>query len=112
MIKTLVGNLEVIDNKIVHVTQDSDLLINIENLTISIVFISDKAEKDKIKREVVNDTTLKIVCYNFDNSLGEGILAPLEIGHLDGKKLYISFFVWTPNLSQERRIVNYCLYLE
>ena len=112
MIRTTIGNLEVIDNKIVHVTQDSDLSITVENLTVQIVFISDKTETDKIKREVVDETTLKIVCNNFDNSLGEGILAPLEIGHLGGRKLYISFFVWTPNLSQGRRIVNYCLYLE
>lgn len=112
MIKTLVGTLEVLDNKIVHVTQDSDLSIIIDNITILITFINDKTEKDKIKKEIVDGTTLRIVCNNFENSLGEGVLLPIEIGHYNGRKLFLSFFVWTPNSSQGRRIVNYCLYLE
>lgn len=112
MIKTLVGNLEVIDNKIVHVDQDVDVSITVDNLNVLIGFTNDRNEKEKVKREVVNDTTLKIVCNNFDNSLGEGILVPFEIGYLNGRKLYFTFYVWTPSLLQGRRIVNYCLYLE
>ena len=112
MVKTLVGNIEVIDNKIVHVTQDVDVSIIVDNLKIIIAFTSDKTVKDKVKREIVDEATLKIICNDFDNSLGEGILAPLEIGVLNGRKLYLTFFVWTPNLAQGRRIVNYCLYLE
>lgn len=112
MIKTLVGTLEVFDSKIVHVTQDSDLSIIIDNITILITFTSDKTDKDKIKKEIVGDSTLKIVCNNFENSLGEGVISPFEIGHYNGRKLYLSFFVWSPNSSQGRRIVNYCLYLE
>lgn len=112
MIKTLVGTLEVFDNKIVHVTQDSDLSITIDNITILITFTNDKTEKDRIKKEIVDSATLKIVCNNFENPLGEGVIAPIEIGHYNGRKLYLSFFVWTPNSSQGRRIVNYCLYLD
>lgn len=112
MIKTFVGKLEVIDNKIVHVTQDSDLSIQVDNITILITFITDKSDKDRIKKEVMSETTLKIVCNNFENSLGEGVLSPIEIGVYNSRKLYLSFFVWTPNLDQGRRIVNYCLYLE
>lgn len=41
MIKTLVGTLEVLDNKIVHVTQGSDLSIIIDNITILFTFIND-----------------------------------------------------------------------
>lgn len=112
MIKTIIGNLEVIDSKTVHVTKESELSIFIEELIILISFTDEKEQKDRIKRVVVNETTLKIVCNNFDNSLGEGILTPLEIGIFNGRKLYLTFFVWTPNLAQGRRIVNYCLYLE
>ena len=39
------------------------------------------------------------------------VSSPIEIGSLGGKKLYVSFFVWTPNISQGKRIFNYCLYL-
>lgn len=112
MIITNVGNLEVIDNKVVHVTKTSQLSINIDRLTLIIDFSNDKNEFSKVSKEVVNDTTLRIVCNSFNNPLGEGILEPIEIGTLEGKKMYLSFFVWTPDLSFERRVVNYCLYLE
>ena len=112
MIRTAVGDLEVIDSKTVHVTKESELSISIDELIVLISFTNEKEEKDRIKRVIVNETTLKIVCNNFDNPLGEGILTPLEIGVFNGRKLYLTFFVWTPNLTQGRRIVNYCLYLE
>jgi len=111
-IKTYIGNLEVIDTKIVHVTRNSNLSIKIENLSIIIEFLNDKNEENKINREIISNTTLKIKCNNFNNSLGEGVLEPIEIGILDNKKMYLTFFVWTPNISLENRIVNYCLYLE
>ena len=112
MNKTFVGSLEVIESKIVHVTMDNELSIQIDDLNLFVTFINDKDDKSKVKREVVNETTLRIICNNFENSLGEGLLSPLEIGILGGRKLFLSFFVWTPNLSQGRRIINYCLYLE
>lgn len=112
MNKAFVGTLEVIESKIVHVTVDSELSVQIEDLNLLFTFTNDKDNKSKVKKEVVNEVTLRIICSNFDNSLGEGLLSPLEIGILGGRKLYLSFFVWTPNLSQGRRIINYCLYLE
>lgn len=100
-----------IDSKMVHTSEGHELSIEIDNIKIKFDFISDKNQTDKIRKEVIGGTTLKFIFNNFTNALGEGILSPLEVGVYNGRKLYISFFVWTPDASQDRRIINYCLYL-
>lgn len=109
-IKTFIGNKELIKSEMLHLDQSS-VRINISDLTLIFEFKSDTAVVEKVAKEIVNDKTLKIKCYNLDNSLGEGVLAPIEIGFIDNKNLYLSFFVWTPNKSEGKRLLNYCLYL-
>lgn len=109
-VQTFVNGLELVKSGMVHITENSELKITIDNLTLLFAFENDDS-KQPVEKNLIDNSTLRICCNNFKNSLGEGIISPIEIGSLGGKKLYVSFFVWTPNISQGKRIFNYCLYL-
>lgn len=40
---------------------------------------------------VINSQEIKLELFNFHNNLGSGLISPVQIGNLDGKKLYFSF---------------------
>lgn len=114
-IKAFVGNLELIKSEMVHVTANNVLSISFQKiLLLKFEFLSDNTNnKSYISNEILEDNkTLIIKCYNFDNSLGQGLLEPINIGIFNGKTLYIAFFVWTPDSENNRRLVNYSIYLE
>lgn len=111
-IKTFVGDLEVIKDATVHLADDSKLTIIIETLEMEFDFISNKENKEtKFERDVIGNKWIWKLT-NFDNSLGQGILVPVEIGTLHNNKLFATFFIWTPDVKSGRRIVNYVLYIK
>lgn len=52
---------------------------------------------------------LVINLYNFDNSLGQGKMEPMEIGTLSGRRLFVIFFVNT--IEKSLRQFNYTFML-
>lgn len=114
-IKTFAGNLELIKSEMVHISGNDILTISLQEVMfLKFEFVTDDKDKNSfISKEVIEDKkTLVIKCANFDNSLGQGLIEPLEIGYFNNRKLYFSFFVWTPNINQNKRLINYSLYLE
>lgn len=110
-IKTFIGNLELLKSEIIHVSGTNKLKIEVDNLILIFEFEKNDSKQPEIKKELINEQTLKVSCTNFKNPLGEGVLSPIELGTLGGKKLFLSFFVWTPNIDKDAKIFNYCLYL-
>lgn len=113
-IKTFVGNLELIKSEIAYITSNNKLSISF-NETMFIEFAFNFNDKDKsasVTTETKDDNLLVINCLNFTNSLGQGLIDPLEVGTFNQRKLYISFFVWTPDPANGKRLVNYSFYLE
>ena len=107
--ETRTGDLLLLKSEMVHVSEDRDLTIKIDDLSISFIF-SDDQNKDKISLNLKDNKTLEVICNKFENSLGEGIVRPFPIGEIEEKELYLSFYVWTIDLKKNRRIINYCLY--
>lgn len=108
-IKSFVGELEVIGNGIVPALTEAKLRLAVNELQFEFEFVVDKEHTGfKVERKVI-EKKLTFILTNFENSLGSGILNPLEIGHLNSKRLYISFWVWTPNLTEGRRLINWTM---
>lgn len=113
LVTAFVGNLEVIGNGIVHVNENQPLNLLIDkNLEMSFEFIVDSNNKDSNTTTRIEGNKLIWELTNYTNSLGEGIILPIELGTLKERKMYASFFIWTPNEKETRRIINYAIYLE
>jgi hypothetical protein len=108
-ITSYVGDLEVIGNGIAPSNIESKLKLVLDDLQFEFDFVSDKENKGyTIVRKVI-EKKLSFILTNFENALGTGVITPLEIGHHSGKRLYISFWVWTPNASEGVRIISWSM---
>jgi len=82
----------VIASGVVHLTEP-EVTFNLANLVVKYLFKTG-SDGTRFDAEVI-DGALVISLYNFDNSLGQGRLDPMEIGNLSGRKLFATFFVLT-----------------
>ncbi|MFH6953751.1 DUF6864 domain-containing function [Pseudoalteromonas sp. XMcav1-K] len=106
-LKVTTSSYEVIASGVVHITEP-EVTFNLANLTIKFVFKSD-SDGTKLEAEVVDDALI-VSLYNFNNSLGQGKIEPMEIGNLDGRRLFSTFFINTPDSSNVRQF-NYTFML-
>ncbi len=75
-------------------TADSrNLEFQIAHLRVVFSFMSDSGQT-RLGPGSASGSTLNLTLYNFDNSIGSGTTAPLEIGTLHGRKLWLSFMVY------------------
>lgn len=112
-IKSFVGEYEIIGSGFAPSLLDMPLKIKVEDLTLEFNFISDSDEKErKVKKRNVENKTAIFDFINFENQLGSGSIAPWHIGSITGRKLFISFWVWTPNPTDGKRIINWTLMLD
>ncbi len=95
---------------------DSDSLkINIDELILNIKFLDDEDPNRKpyLNAKASNDQTeLNMKLFNYKKSNGSGFIKPLEIGELDEKNLYFSYWVQTINYEENKRILAFNLYKE
>jgi hypothetical protein len=106
-LKVTTSSYEVIASGVVHITEP-EVTFNLANLTIKFVFKS-SSDGTRLNAEVIDDA-LVISLYNFNNSLGEGKIEPMEIGSLGGRRLFSTFFVNTPEGNDIRQF-NYTFML-
>jgi hypothetical protein len=102
------GDLEIIGNGIAPCTTDMPLKIKIKDLELVFKFESDSTKEMKAERRV-DGKKLILVLLNFNNSLGSGIIEPVEFGIIDHKKVYLSYWVWTPSSKDSKRIINWTI---
>jgi intein/homing endonuclease len=110
-VTAFVGDMEVIGNGIVQVSNSQQLILNIDNLKMSFCFSSDTNNPSSKWSSVVEGDTLVWQLVNFNNSLGEGVLNQIKIGALNKRELFATFYVWTIDKNQGFRNVNYVIYL-
>ncbi|MBR6111220.1 MAG: hypothetical protein IKQ08_04595 [Paludibacteraceae bacterium] len=90
-IVTYVGDYEVIDNKVVHVSNSNHLVIKVDSIKIKFEFSGDGKNPPSTTFRV-EEKTLIISCVDYVYA-GSGIVEPLEIARFQGKPLYICFYV-------------------
>lgn len=112
LVKAFVGDLEVIESGTVHVGLNRNLKLQIgNNMAMEFLFVEDKKkEKGSIKTRIDGKKMIWTL-FNFENTIGEGIINPLEVGTFNDRRIYLSFYISTPNKDNENRIINYVIYL-
>jgi len=68
----------------------------IKNLKFKVVFANNEEIKDySASVHLIENSYMQITLTNFNNSLGTGLTVPFEVGHLNGRKLFLQFIVYT-----------------
>ncbi len=94
--KLFVGDYEVMESGTVVGIYGQPVSFHIENLIYTFEFITDAAQpKLTLKTEVVSNTHLKVIFYNFDDTLGAGNIAPIKFGNIGDRDLYFQYRIYT-----------------
>ena len=95
-IEVSIGNYDVIGTGSVVGNHEEPIQFAISPLTFIFEFRNDSADAaTRSHRELVNDTTLKIILFNFTSSLGIRNTSPLSLGTLGDRKLLMNFSVYS-----------------
>lgn len=105
-LKITTSGYEVIASGIVHLTEQ-DVKFSLANIVIKYLFKTDSGGL-RLSAEVVSDE-LVISLHNFNNSLGQGKIEPIEVGTLDGRKLFATFYVNTNEANVRQFIYTFML---
>lgn len=112
-VTSFVGEYEIVSNGCSPSLPDMPLKIKVNDLTFEFNFISDSDNKEiKVTKRNVDGKLGVFDLVNFENSLGTGALTPWHVGTINGRKVYISFWIWTPNANDGKRIVNWTIMLD
>ena len=105
--KVSTGNYEIIASGVAHLTEN-EVKFELANIVIKFEFKSDGKKEARFNGEVI-ENELVITLYNFSNSLGEGKIGPMEIGTLQNRQLFVTFYVNT--IKDNLRLFNYTFML-
>ena len=91
-----VGEYEVLNSGTIITHANKSVEFEIKMLRVRIQFEKDTENKThKVNSSIIdNGTCFQITLINFDNSLGTGLTVPIEIGTINGEKIYLQFIVY------------------
>jgi hypothetical protein len=106
------GNYEVFDTGTVISFEQEPVTFHLApDLLIRISFRDDSENKEnRLEFNPISNNELEILLINFNNSLGTGNTAPLQVGTLNNRRLYLNFRVYTLNVKTNKTI-HYAWYL-
>ena len=104
-----VNNYELMHSSVVHIEGHQDVELDIDGLKLKFIFIEDDSEKSSGYKGVLEGDVFVMRLRNFNNSLGEGVFKPIELGNLDNRKLYLTFYVNTFKRKDRRFEYNFFL---
>ncbi len=105
-----IGKLELIGAGTLHVTNDDIISLFIDTLKYEFRFKND--DKEKRYSGLLENDVMVVDFFNHNNSLGEGVFEPFEIGKVAGNKIFMTYY--TSQISNENgaRRFEYTLYKE
>ncbi len=110
------GNFEIIDSgSVITSNRESDLQVellldNSFSFSIKFMFLMDSDDdKQRFRLEEGKNQEIKVLCYNFDKSIGIGSVEMVQIAVFKGEKLFLRFWVELLGQKATRRI-DYCIY--
>ena len=105
-IKISVGDYEIYDSGAVVSHENKDILFEVKNLKVKMVFMNDPDNKNyDAKISLPGDRSCMIfTLINFNNSLGIGLTKPVEIGTINGTRLFLQFIVYRLGESDSRMV--------
>ncbi len=84
---------DVLASGTVITADNKNLEFRIANLGVVLSFIND-GTSPRLGQGAADGSSLRLEVYNFNNTIGSGTTAPLEIGTYTGRKLLFSFVVY------------------
>lgn len=110
-VKIGVGDKELVSQGILHLRSDDSITIELvdHDLTMIFSFEENKSVIGSQYTGVGNGNKYNITLSNFNNPFGEGVVTPVAIGQVEGRELYMSFFIYT--LKNNERRFEYNLFL-
>lgn len=111
--KIFSGDFEVIDSGTLISSDLSDIkfVVSEDPLMEIVVRVLMDSEEESIKLELLNETTLAVV-FRKPSKMGYGPLAPIKVGNLDGRSLYVSFRVTMRGKESNSYGLEYTFYLK
>jgi hypothetical protein len=108
-----VGELTVLGSGLVHVNEGRNLSIKLDDITVEFTFPTDSSNESREARVEADVEGKKLILklLNFTNSLGQGQITPSIMGSIRQKTLFLSYYVWTVDLSKGLRLISYNFYL-
>jgi len=100
---------DVIASGTVITADNQNLEFQLAHLRFVFSFVSDSGQT-RIDPGAASGTTLNLTLYNFNNSIGSGTTSPVEIGTLNGRKLWLSFMVYAIS-AESSKTVHYTFML-
>jgi hypothetical protein len=80
-----------------------------DRIRLILVFRDEEDKQDtRIEGQVPDAQTAQITFFNFKSALGQGSIKPLELGTLDGRKLYLHYRIYP--LGNSDKTFHYTLY--
>jgi hypothetical protein len=107
------GNYEVFNSGTVISFEQEPITFQLAtDLKIRLAFRDEmeKKEEHRLEFNPISKNELEITLVNFNNSLGTGNTAPLLMGTLNNKKLYLNFRVYALTVTTNKTI-HYSWYL-
>lgn len=95
-VKISSGNYEVIDSGTVVSNLNEVIEFKISTLTFVMEFrnnpeiINNRVDKEAFN----NNTSLRLIFYNYNNSLGTGNVNPVSLGTINNRRLFINYRVY------------------
>ncbi|KAB2966334.1 DUF6864 domain-containing function [Zoogloea sp.] len=93
-VKLQTAGFEVLANGTVITANSTNLEFFIDNIKLVFAFQTDPGGT-RLEQGPVLNNELTLFLYNFNNPMGSGTTAPLEIGSIRGKRLWVSFAVYS-----------------
>jgi hypothetical protein len=90
------GGYDVLAGGTVITADGKNLEFQIDNLRFVFSFLSDNGAT-RMEPGPVSSSALTLLLFNFNNSIGSGTTEPIEIGTVRGRKLLLSFMVYSMN---------------
>ncbi|MDQ8143410.1 DUF6864 domain-containing function [Chryseobacterium sp. CFS15] len=109
-ITTGINNFDIISSGTVIAYDDETINFDFaENLKYRLKFVTDLEDKsERMDFKILDETCMSILLINFAETLGGGNAEPLLLGHLDGRNIYLNFYVSI--YGNDRRVLNYTWY--
>ncbi|MGG2053087.1 DUF6864 domain-containing function [Lysinibacillus pakistanensis] len=111
-----INNVEVLDSGTIiqYNNQPIEFDFNLPNFPMKLImdFKDKNGNSNELNAEsdIINETTLKLTFYNYNNPLGTGSTKPIHIATYQGKPLYVNYRIHSLNDSMNKTI-HYTFYL-
>lgn len=87
------GGRDIVAAGTVITGENANLEFQLAHLRIVFTFTTDGGQT-RLGPSAASGSTLSLTLYNFNNSIGSGTTSPVEIGTLQGRRLWLSFMVY------------------